>query len=98
MAVFSDPELAEITSEDLSGEYSVVRYVPPGGDYAIDLIARLGDAFEFEDLLWETLHRDGVAIRVATPDTLYRMKRDTLRWKDQLDADRLRQRFGLGEG
>lgn len=30
-AVFADPEIDEITSEDLGGEYSVVRYVPPSG-------------------------------------------------------------------
>lgn len=97
-SVFSDPDLAEITSEDLGGEYSVVRYVPPTGDYAIDLIARLGEAFVFEDLQWETMDRDGVTIRVATPDMLYRMKRHTLRWKDRVDADRLRQRFGFEGG
>lgn len=94
-SVFSDPELAEITSEDLSGEYSVVRYVPPSEDYAIDLIARLGEAFHYEDVQWEIVQREGVAIRVATPAMLYRMKRDTLRWKDAADAARLRERFGL---
>lgn len=94
-SVFADPDLAEITSEDLSGDYSVVRYVPPSEAYAIDLIARLGEAFAFDDVQWEVMRRDGVAIRVATPAMLYRMKRDTLRWKDRADADRLRARFGL---
>lgn len=94
-AVFDDPEIAEIANDDLAGEYSVIRYVPPSGDFAIDLISRLGTAFAFEDLRWETMVRDGVAIRVATPATLYRMKRDTLRWKDRVDAERLSERFGV---
>lgn len=94
-AVFADPDLEEITSADLAGEYPVVRYVPPSGAYAIDLIARLGDAFDFADLEWEVMRRDGVAIRVATPRMLLRMKAGTLRPQDRLDAERLRQRFGL---
>ena len=38
-SVFEDPDIAEIASEDLGGEYSVMRYVPPSGDFAIDLIS-----------------------------------------------------------
>ena len=94
-AVFDDPDLEEIRSEDLTGEYSVVRYVPPSGDYAIDMITRLGQAFSFEDLDWDTVERDGVTIRVATPATLYRMKVDTVRPQDHVDAARLRERFRL---
>lgn len=93
-SVFDDPEIAGITSEDLAGEYSVVRYVPPSGAYAVDLISRLGEAFAFEDVPWQTVVREGVAIRVATPRTLYAMKRDTVRPQDRVDADRLRDRFG----
>lgn len=40
--VFSDPEIVGITAEDLAGDYSVVRYVPPTGDIVVDLIARHG--------------------------------------------------------
>ena len=38
---------------------------------------------------------EGVSVRVATPRTLHRMKRDTVRPQDRLDADVLRARFGL---
>ena len=96
LAVFAAFEREEIRSEDLTGEYSVLRYVPPSGDYAIDMIARLGQAFAFEDLDWDTVERDGVAIRVATPATLYRMKVDTVRPQDHVDGARLRERFRLG--
>lgn len=40
---------------------------------------------------------EGIAIRVATPRMLYRMKKDTVRPQDRLDADSIRQRFGLEE-
>lgn len=40
---------------------------------------------------------DGVPIRVATPRMLYRMKRDTVRPQDRMDAEAIRQRFGLEE-
>lgn len=95
-AVFADPDIEQITSDDLGGEFDVVRYVPPSGAYAVDLIARLGTAVSYADLRWEVVERDGVAIRVATPGTLYEMKRDTVRPQDRLDAVRLRERFGLG--
>jgi len=36
-----------------------------------------------------------VRARVATPRMLYRMKNDTVRPQDRMDADRLRLRFGL---
>lgn len=76
----------------------MVRYVPPTGDIVVDLIARLGTAFAFADLEWELLVRDGVGIRVATPRTLYAMKRDTVRPQDRVDAARLRERFGEDVG
>lgn len=33
-------------------------------------------------------------IRVVTPRMLYEMKRDTVRYKDKIDAEALRQKFG----
>jgi hypothetical protein len=36
-------------------------------------------------------------VRVATPEMLYRMKKDTVRPQDRLDAETLRQQFGLAE-
>ena len=38
---------------------------------------------------------EDLTVSVATPATLYRMKRDTVRLKDKADADMLKQRFGL---
>jgi hypothetical protein len=36
-----------------------------------------------------------VEVKVATPDTLYRMKRDTVRLRDKADAQVLKEKFGL---
>src|SRR5688500_509400 len=52
--VWDDPEIDGIRADDLAGEYPVVRYGPPGEDFAIDLMSRLGEAISFEDLDAET--------------------------------------------
>jgi len=96
-AVFLDESIDEINSADLSGSYPVIQYGPPNEDYVIDLLARLGEAFAFEDIDSEELVVEGVTVRVATPSTLYRMKRSTVRPQDRLDAESLRERFGLTE-
>jgi hypothetical protein len=40
---------------------------------------------------------EGVPVRLATPSTLYRMKRDTVRPIDRADAAALRERFRIAE-
>lgn len=92
--VFDDPEIDGITAEDLLGEYPAVQYVPPEGAFYIDILTRLGEAFDFASLEAERIDFDGVEVSVVTPKTLYRMKRDTVRPRDRADADRLRHRFG----
>jgi nucleotidyltransferase AbiEii toxin of type IV toxin-antitoxin system len=96
-AVFDDDSIDDIGTDDLAGPYPVIRYGPPEGDFVIDLVARLGDAFKFDDIDSEELVVEGVTVRVATPRMLYRMKRDTLRPQDQVDAENLRSTFGLSE-
>lgn len=96
-SVWDDPDIAGITADDLAGEYSTVRYGPPGEGFVIDLLSRLGSAFAFEDLESEMVSVEGVPARVATPATLYRMKRGTLRPIDRADAAALREKFGLVE-
>lgn len=87
----------EIVVEDLAGEYPVVRYGPPDVDYLVDILGRLGDVWKYDDLEWERIEMGGTHVRVATPKTLHRMKRDTVRPRDRMDAEVLRQRFGLEE-
>ena len=95
--LYADPEIEKIRAEELAGDYPVVQYVPPSGDYSIDILARLGEAFRFDDIESEETVLGSIRVRVATPRTLYRMKRDTLRAQDRLDAEILKERFGLAE-
>ena len=88
-SVYDDPHIDEITFEDLQ-TYPVIRYVTPEGFY-IDILARLGEMAEYDDLDIEMLDVSGTAIRVATPETLYRLKKDTVRPKDRQDAMFLRE-------
>ncbi len=70
-------------------------YGPPGEEFVVDLLSRLGSTFTFEDLQVQTVLVEGVPIRVATPSTLYRMKKDTVRLIDRADAAALREKFGI---
>jgi hypothetical protein len=92
--VFHDPHIDEISAEELAGDYPAVQYVPPEG-FPIDILTRLGEAFRFEDLESQRQDFEGVEVSVATPRTLYRMKKDTVRLKDRADAEILKLRFGL---
>ena len=92
--VWQDQSIDEITAADLAGEYPAIQYVAPDGT-PIDLLARLGEAFAFDDLE-ATVYRYGdVEVNVATARTLYRMKRDTIRLRDKADAQVLKEKFGL---
>ena len=94
-SVFEDPAIDEIDSADLAGAYPVIQYGPPEGEFVIDLIARLGEAYRFEDVEAQDLKVGDVTVRVATPRALYAMKRDTVRPQDRADAANLQERFGL---
>ena len=94
--LFEDPSIEEIPSEDLSGDYPALQYVPPEG--VLDRYpGAAGRGVPLADLEAEAVEVEGVRIQVATPRMLYRMKRDTVRPQDRLDAEMLKQRFGLEE-
>lgn len=95
-SLWDDPEIDEIHIEDFE-TYPTLRYGPPGEDLVIDVLTRLGTKFAFDDLEWETITVEGVEVRVATPATLVRMKRNTLRPIDQADASALTRMFRLEE-
>jgi hypothetical protein len=95
--VWNDPAIDEISPEDLLGEYPSVRYGPPETDLYIDFLTRLGEVYPYHVLEWQVEEIDGVPIRVVTPVQLYRMKRDTVRPKDRMDAAALRKKFSLSE-
>jgi hypothetical protein len=95
--VYDDPNIEEISAEELVGDYPAVQYVPPEGDFHVDILTRLGEAFRFEDLEADETTLDGVNVKLVSPRTLFRMKRDTDRPKDRLDADGLRAKYGFEE-
>lgn len=64
-------------------------------DYTIDIVSRLGDAFTFDDLEIVEVQAGWATIKVVSPATLYRVKRNTVRPRDRDDAERLRQMFDL---
>jgi len=96
-AVWEDPDIEQISAADLMGEYPTVRYGPPSEEFLIDILARLGEAVRYEVLEFVTLDVEGTPVRVATPRTLYRMKRNTVRPMDRADAAMLKDKFDVGE-
>jgi hypothetical protein len=93
--VWTDPDIEQITAADLAGDYPTVRYGPPGEEFVIDFLSRLGSAFQFADIEAETVEIEGTPIKVATPSMLYRMKRNTIQPIDKADAAALREKFDL---
>ncbi len=94
-SVFEDPSIEEISAEELIGDYPAVQYNPPEGELHLDILTRLGEAFSFQDLEAIRVDLDGQLVSVASPRTLYRMKKGTIRPKDWGDAEALRRRFNL---
>lgn len=94
--LYSDEAIGEITVTELSS-YPVIRYGTRDG-LTIDLIARIGEAFQFSHLRYEVKTIEGVSIRVATPETLYALKKDTLREIDQLDLRFLERKMRDNDG
>jgi predicted nucleotidyltransferase len=94
-AALGDPAIDDISADDLLGDYPAVQYNPPDATFHIDILTRLGDAFTFADLTVQRIALDDLTVSVVTPQTLYKMKRDTVRLKDKADAQALKERFGL---
>jgi hypothetical protein len=80
-------------AEELAGPYPAIQYVPPGSGFHIDILSRLGEAFDYASIETEIRDVEGTAVSVATPRMLFRMKRDTVRMQDRADAERLQRHF-----
>ena len=81
--VFKDNDIYEITLEELE-KYPVIRFVSHSG-ITIDVIAKLGEQFNFSNLECDTKKIDGINIKYANLKTLYMLKEKTYRAVDQLD-------------
>lgn len=93
-SLWDDPEIDQIRAEDF-GVYPTLRYGPPNESFVIDVLTRLGTAFRYEDLESEVVTIEGTPVRVATPETLVKMKRGTLRPIDKADAAALAKMFRI---
>jgi len=94
-AYSDDPNIQDIRTEDLLGDYPAVRYYPVNGDLFFDILTRLGEAASYETIESEVIKVEGVRICIATPRALYTLKKDTVRPIDRQDAAALRERFKL---
>ncbi|HSW40777.1 MAG TPA: nucleotidyl transferase AbiEii/AbiGii toxin family protein [Acidobacteriota bacterium] len=74
-----DPSIQDIRTEDLLGDYPAVRYYPVNGDLFFDILTRLGDAASYETVESQKFEVEGVRVQVATPQALYKLKKDTVR-------------------
>jgi hypothetical protein len=83
-SLFQDESIEKITFDDLR-EFPVIRYGSPKGFY-IDILSRLGDVATYYDLEYEVIDFQGIKIKIATLETLYRLKKDTVRPEDKIDA------------
>ena len=88
-SIFHDVSLQEITIEEIN-EYPVIRYGSPEG-FVIDIIGKLGEASTYDDIDYEMVEIEGHVVRIATPESLYLLKHDTVRPQDKQDAEFLKQ-------
>lgn len=88
-SLFNDKNVFKITDSELK-DYSVIRYGAEEG-YYIDILSRLGTAFSFEDLKYEEINIDGHQIKIASIETLYKLKEKTFRAIDKTDLIFLKQ-------
>jgi len=82
-SVFNDDSISEITSQEIQN-YAVIRY-GTAEDFYIDIIGNIGEKFSYDDILSEEIIVEGVKIKIATIESLYKLKEKTYRAVDQND-------------
>lgn len=95
--VWDDPSIDEIIAEDLCGDYPAIRYYYPPSGFLLAIVTRLGEAVTWGDLEIDEARYEGCRVRVVSPRTLWRMKRESVRPGDRQDAALLAERFGFGD-
>ncbi len=88
-SVFKDKSIYEITYNELQN-YPVIRYGSEEG-FFIDVLSKIGTAFNFEDLRFNELDVEGHKIKIASIETLYKLKEKTYRAIDQNDLAFLKE-------
>jgi hypothetical protein len=76
-------------------KFPVIRYGTPN-EFYIDIMARVGELANFEDLEHMTIEYQGVKIKIAKPESLFKLKKDSIRDKDRIDAIFLKRLIEAG--
>lgn len=82
-SLYNDDAINEITRQELI-KYPVIRFGTPDNFY-IDIITQIGTEFNYDNIDFTIKVVEGHKIRLATAESLFRMKRNTLREIDNLD-------------
>ena len=82
--VYKDSSIDEITLDELK-EYAVIRYGSQDG-YFIDLIVKIGEGEDYNSLEFDTITVENKKIKIAKPESLIRLKSNTIRPEDKRDA------------
>ena len=93
-SIYKDKDIEEITLDELK-KYAVIRYGTPDHFY-IDIMTRIGEIADFENIAFEEKEIEGLVIKLATPEALYKLKSQSLRPQDQGDALFLRRLLNQG--
>lgn len=82
--VFHDESVNEISLKELE-KYPVIRFGTKE-NFFIDIMVKIGDAFTFNDIDYQTVTIEGHNVKIATLETLYKLKKDTVRPIDKTDS------------
>ena len=93
--VFEDDAIEEITLSELH-KFPVIRYGTPN-EFYIDIMARVGELANFDDLEHITIEYQGVKIKIAKPESLFKLKKGSIRDKDRIDAIFLKKLIDAGK-
>ncbi|CAB1085490.1 hypothetical protein D1AOALGA4SA_12978 [Olavius algarvensis Delta 1 endosymbiont] len=94
-AVFEDDAIEEITLPELY-KFPVIRYGTPN-EFYIDIMAHVGELATFEDLKYDIIDYQGIKIQIAKPESLFNLKKDSIRDKDRIDAIFLKKLIEAGK-
>jgi len=87
--LFDDDSIDEIILSD-KDDYKVTRYGTPEG-YAIDIITGLGETFNYFNIESNEVFIDNLKIKIASIDSLIKLKENTFRSIDKEDVFMLKE-------
>jgi len=88
-SVFNTKNIFEITFSEFQN-YPVIRFGADEG-YYVDILTSIGTTFSFDDLIIDELIVEDHKIKIASVETLYKLKEKTLRAIDKSDLIFLKQ-------